>query len=151
MTKQEPTLRIRCEVLKALATHGPCTSKDIQGHTKGLTAQQIQKALYRLLDQDRIFKVGQADRQGKEGRPLFLYDVRDEWEPKQSKRTGKKKGRQNYQQSLRHSNPSVFVVVKYRDRKIRLLQGLLDRVGGTDRDLIYGILADYGYQYTRAA
>ena len=140
------TLRIRCEVLKALSTIGPTDSLTIQKNLPHLQSEQVQKAIYRLLDQDRIEKVGKVKRDGKNGRPLFVYQARDDWEPSLKKKNTVKKGRKNYEESLR-SNASVNAMptfVAFRDRKIRLLQKLVKRSGGTDKDLLIGILADYG-------
>ena len=142
------TLRIRCEVLRTLANIGPTDSKAVLKNLPDLKPEQVQKAIYRLLTQDRIEKIGVNEREGKTGRPLFVYKVRDEWEP--ANKTKEKKGRKTYKEELRSSrkseSDSMPTVINYRDRKIRLLQKLLNIVSGTEKDLIYGILADYGYK-----
>lgn len=140
------TLRIRCDVLKALAIHGPTTSLELAKYLPKLEAAQIRKAIYRLLDQDRIQKVGKAERSGSNGRPQFFCEVRDkdEWMPTRAKKTGPKKGRQNYRESPKAPSAGTPAVVRFRDRKIRLLQRLMDHTSGAERDLLIGILADYG-------
>lgn len=157
-----PTLRVRCEVLRLLAIHGPCTSGEIVLASCGqLTAPQVQKALYRLLDQDRIRKTGeQRPRQGSDGRPMYLYEAREDWEPGQDssrERRRPKRGRKDYRASLAASSPGSLPdddrpaqpfagLIKFRDRKVRLLQQYLARSSDTERDLLLGMLADYGYR-----
>lgn len=142
------TLRIRCEVLKAIAICDGATSKVISEMLPELEPKQIQKAIYQLLTQDRIFKTGKQDREGSTGRPMFVYIANENWEPAQkTKAPVKKTGRKTHSESLRTDGPKIIPVIRFRDRKIRLLIGLMDKVHGNDKDLLIGILADLGHKF----
>lgn len=143
------TLRVRCEVLKTIAMLDNPTSEDVGNVLPDLKPKQIQKAIYQLLTQDRIFKTGQQERTGSKGRARFTYEARDDWEPKakETKSTETKAGRKNHSESMRTDGGNALGIVRFRDRKIRLLCRLADRASGSDKDLIIGILSDLGHKY----
>lgn len=141
-------MRIKCQVLQVIAAKGPCSSLDVQQELPHLENEQVQKAIYNMLQQDRIFKADQVERIGSNGRPMFLYEVRENWEPQ--KTTGMKSGRTNYAEKLRSGHAHVGladIAIKFRDKKIRLLQSLIKYTGDMERDLLIGILNDYGYKH----
>ncbi len=142
------TLRIRCQVLRAVAIRDGATSQGIADMLPELSAQQVQKAIYQLLSQDRIFKTGKQEREGSNGRPLFVYEANEDWEPAAVKaKTKKKSGRKTHSDELRTNSAGGLGVIRFRDRKVRLLIKLLSKVSGTDKDLLIGLLADLGHKH----
>jgi len=142
-------IRIRCQVLKVIAAMTDGTADDVSRHLPNLTPQQIQKALYNLCNDDEIRKIGEQSRDQENGKPWNLYRVRDEGVAidLSKKKFYKKSGRKNYSQEM--MRPTVWdssknrIVVRYRDRKLKLLNRFLTSVNGTDEDLLIGIINDY--------
>ena len=140
-------IRIVCQVLQCIAIHSPIDSLGIQRKLPHLNADQIQKATWRLLQQDKTEKTGVSERMGSGGRPTFLYQCRENPNsPAPKKRPGAKKGRQNYRESLRapRAGASGLYSVNNRDRKIRLLKEIIPTYSDSFKDLLIGILSDYG-------
>ncbi|HKI74987.1 MAG TPA: hypothetical protein VJ998_10100 [Pseudomonadales bacterium] len=141
--------------MKAIAIQERATSDSVHKALPHLKPQQIQKAIYQLLSQDRILKDGQSQRTGKKGRPMFFYVANEDWEPanrRSDKQSAAKSGRKNHHEALRSDGGTTMLpIARFRDRKIRLLTRLVQSVQGTDRDLLIGILADYGYRYEGVA
>lgn len=151
-------LRNRCVVLKALAVIGPADAESLHNHISDdsdLTIEQVRRAIYTLLEDDEIEKLEQMQRKGSHGRPAFVYAVRDtEKENRKPKKAAAKKGRKSYGESLR-STPkgkinTAMSLILHRDRKIRLIKKLMKYVDGPEKDLIIGILADFGCDYIEA-
>jgi len=124
-------------------------------HLPDLNVKQIQKATYSLLQQDRIRKQGKVPRIGNIGRPTFLYVCREDYEPiseeqKTEKVTPKRKlkinKRPDHREYLRSpSGTEKFLgTIKFRDRKVRLIQELIPKHSDTAKDLLIGMLSDYG-------
>jgi len=143
------SLRIRCEVLKAIAILDNATSESVSKMLPDLEPKQIQKAIYQLLTQDRIFKTGKEKRTGSVGRARFIYVANENWEPAKKKNSTQKAGRKSHTESLRTDGDGAMQIIRFRDRKIRLLIDLIDKVGGSQRDLLIGILADFGHKYKK--
>lgn len=141
-------IRNRCIVLQAIAIHGPCTVKDLEAACPDLSPQQIQRAAYNLRESDDIIRVGQAPRHDGSGRPMLVLEVNPAT-PDGSK-TPEKSGRKSWRETLRSSQGGFNQpgMLRFRDRKIRLLQGLARVSGGTDKDLLIGMIKDYGGEYT---
>lgn len=143
------TFRVRCEVLKVIAICDGATSKTVCDMLPDLEAKQVQKAIYQLLTQDRIFKTGKQQRHGSNGRPLFEYQANEDWEPatKAKKVKREKTGRKTYSEELRTNGGGITSIIRFRDRKVRLLGALASKASGTNKDLLIGILADFGHKY----
>lgn len=139
------TLRIRCQVLKEIEAAGTATLDDLAANLLHFSKEQIMKALYRLMDQDRIRKQKEKVK-GQSGRPLYLYEVNPGFVEKEEKEPAKPRKRKFPRTVDKGSPLGMPSYVQFRDRKVRLLLNLKDKVGGADADLIYGILSDYGYK-----
>lgn len=123
------------------------TSLGVQEMLPQFEAKQIQKAIYQLMSQDRIFRIGKSQRLGSHGRPLFIYGANPDWEPANKEPdTRDKVGRKTYPESLQTDGGRSMQIIRFRDRKIRLLTRLLDKVSGSDKDLLIGILNDFGHR-----
>ena len=141
------TFRIRCEVLRCIALSDDATSESVAKMLPELKSSQIQKAIYQLLTQDRIFKVRQLKRQGSKGRALFVYEANEEWEPTRDLKQ-KRDYQKSYSSEIRTNGIGFTGVIRFRDRKIRMLLRIMDKVGGANKDLLIGILSDYGHKYS---
>lgn len=140
-------LRIRCQVLKVIAAMDQGTADDVHKHLPHLTKLQIQKALYDLCEDDEIRKIGKLPRENSNGKPWNIYQIRDENIPiDTSKKKVYKKSRptksQQLQRPIKYDVKRGMMFIRYRDRKIKLLTKLLDRVENTDKDLLIGIIND---------
>lgn len=151
---EEMTLRIRCQVLRLIAINDGATSETVAAMLPDLEPKQVQKAIYQLLTQDRIFKTGQEERKGSVGRARFIYVANEDWEPANAKAKVIKKaakiGRKSHSEELQTNGGGFSGVIRFRDRKVRLLLGVTDRVSGAQKDLIIGMLADYGHKYNES-
>ena len=142
---KEP-IRIRCQVLKVIAAIGPCDSGQIHKELPDLSIAQVQKTCQRLSSEDDEIKiVATRPRPHGDGRPWNVYVVRGEAEPREKKvyeKTGRKSRDQLLQRPLHYDPSKGRVVIRYRDRKIALLQQFLPVLNGADKDLLIGIIND---------
>lgn len=142
-------LRIRCQVLKVIAGMDDGTAEQVGLHLPDLTAKQVQKALYNLCTDDEIRKIGEQPRGQANGKPWNVYQCRDENTPidiskkKYYKKSGRKDIKQELQSSAKWDMDKNRMIVKYRERKLHLLNRLMTHVSGTDTDLLIGIIKDY--------
>lgn len=138
------TIRIRCQVLKAYATHGPCTAKALEKYLPHLKPAQIQKTSLNLYHEDDELKViGTVPRPSGTGTQLNVYQCRDAAEPrhkKHYKKTGSKKSKLHIGAKLDLARGRMMI--RFRDKKIALLERLAPTLTGTDKDLMIGIIND---------
>lgn len=151
------TLRKRCLVLRQIEHfQGKATLDLVHSALPEFSKDDIQKAIYNLLQQDRIFK-GDEKVIGKSGRPQFNYLVNNEWgSAKQESMPGKRlhaKGRKAFtgkdgELATNSTKALVRGVIKFRDRKIKLLCQIVDGMTSCpNRDLLIGLLAHLGHTY----
>ena len=139
------TMRIQCQVLQQLAILGPCTVSTLLPHLPDLTQPQVSKAINNLVFQARVFKAGETEEAGKNGKPAHIFDVNDDWEPN-GKKPEKKRGRPRLTEVGR--TELVRIYIPWKPKKIDLLKRILKQTGyDQDRDLLIGILSDYGEKY----
>lgn len=142
-------LRIRCQVLKVIAGMDQGTAKDVHKHLLHLDAKQVQKALYELCMDDEIRKIGVVEREHCNGKPWNIYKCREENQPideskkKIYKKSGRKNKKQELQTSISFNAEKNIIMVKYRDRKIKLLEKMLPNISPQYKDLFIGIINDY--------
>jgi len=139
------TLRIRCEVLRAIAICNGATSETVHEMLPDFEPKQIQKTTYQFLTQDRIFKNRKKERSGATGRPRFIYIANANWEPAQKNKEVKKTGRKSHSESLKTDGGESMPIVRFRDRKVRLLSSLINKVSGSDRDFPIGLPTLFGF------
>lgn len=140
------SMRMRCKILQYFAIHGSCTIAEVAKALPEYSQPQISKAVRNMIDQDRMFKTWAVPGPNNPSKDVYTYAARDEWEPPKDSRPPDKKA---YGKQLRVSasnNSTVIPVARWREQKIKLLKELLPQLSGNKRDLMYGILADYGYR-----
>lgn len=140
-------MRKRCLVLRQIEhLQGKATLDVLCSCLSELTRDSIMKAVNNLAAQDRIIK-GYKTQKTDSNRPQYQWRVNEDWEPAAEKRRGLVKGRKNHTEALQTNTTKSLGTVRYRDRKIKMLLGLMDHVNGTSRDLMIGLLADLGHTY----
>ena len=155
-------LRLKCQVLRQVEHYqGMATKHTLEDALPELTKQQVTAQIQILLQEGRIYpegkRKGRASESCPEGRMLACYKATPDWEkgqgpaPKQGK--GKRVDVIKRQAKRKPRRRDALIVtampgVLNRDKKIALLKRLASRCVGTDRDVMIGILADYGHKYT---
>ena len=142
-------IRIRCEVLRAVAINGPCTVKQLHEKLPHLKYKQVQKACYHLVDEDEIKKTGVTEEKAVNNTPWPIYEVRTDESPTKGRR------KQSYRppdpnrhitklhKGLKFDEDKQRYIVKYRDNKIEYLSRLLLKERGDDKNLLIGMINDY--------
>ena len=144
------TMRIKCQVLQFFAINGPCTVEKACLELPHLTQKKISSAVRNLIDQDRMFKDGETATGNKFKPTVFKYSVRDDWEPPAKPKRTDSSNSLNHNKALQRShdtNNFSTVLVRFREQKTSLIRRLVSNHNGTERDLLIGILADYGHKY----
>ena len=114
-----------------------------------LESKQINRAIDNLLRNGRIERNGTTEIlvnrwNSKINKEVSLYIARPNWEPAQNYPHGKASKSPPKRRSPPPLLPQTIPVANLRARKVECLRRLLDRCIGDDRDLVIGILADYG-------
>ena len=140
-------IRIRCQVLKTIAAIGPCNSAEAHKQLPHLDLVQVRKACQRLYSEDDELKVVGKEKIDGIGQLLSIYAVRGDDEPKE-KKIYKKGSRTTPSNSEHLHRPMRFdknkgrFIIRYRDRKINLLESLIGHTEGVMKDLLTGIIND---------
>lgn len=142
-------LRIRCQVLKVIAAMESGTAEDVAKNLPNLTPTQVQSTLNYLCNDDEVRVIGKQPKVNSGGKPWNIYQTRDENLPKDTSKkktytkTGRKTHSQELQRPVRFDEDRGIMIVRYREKKIKLLTKLLTRVDGTDKDVLIGCINDY--------
>ncbi|MGI9202678.1 MAG: hypothetical protein ACR2Q3_01640 [Woeseiaceae bacterium] len=153
-------LRISCQVLRQVEhLRGLATINNLDPLLPELERPQILRALESLVAQDRVMKNKQSTEPvagpggGTRAVKMWSYRVNQDWEPGKSPKTSDPRPpkSRSKRRSAKPLPTQAHAVVNLRARKVDCLLRVLDETHGTDRDLMIGILADYGHKVSTRA
>jgi len=135
---QNKSMRIICRVLLVFADHGPMTVKEAMSHLPDLNESQVSAAAVQLAVKQKLHK---KYANGKQTVPL-VYEYNEEFKPPARTNYGKS---QSPVSRAANSKGRVRqqTFYRFRDKKIALIERLIAKCGGMDKDLLIGILNDY--------
>lgn len=147
------SMRITCRVLIAVAdSDRPLTNYEISEFT-GLTQKQVEIALVELLKKQKVYRANENTSRGQG----FTYAYNTEWEPSERPRVVKSRTphaklheKTRNKQKIEARSGVYGFGGRFRGKKIEVLKRLLNKVGPDDRDVLIGIIADYGETITKA-
>lgn len=134
------------QVIKVIEKKGECTVQDLSRelpHVKLTTLANAAHSLRRIgvLAEACKRKVGRGP-----GRGATVFRMIAPMPNLPDKRPNKKK--YHKEKGIKSERTDIPLVISLRDRKIELLKQLADNSGGQTRDLLIGIIVDYGGTYT---
>jgi hypothetical protein len=138
---------MRCQVLRTIASIGPCGAEDIREHLPHFSIKQIQKTCSRLNRQDDEIKVVATTPSKNDGNPCKVYQVRGEDEERKIA-TKEQKSNAIQTRSTRLKTPMRYdkererLIIFNRERKIELLESLKIHTADVRKDLLMGIIHD---------
>lgn len=154
---RDTVLHLKCRVLVSLHDDGSGTWSELRDRT-GLSGGQIEQALRALQREEKVIVL--QERHSKDGGNIYAFN--DNWNPTCGVKEGERYRRmplekKREQNDKRTAKSRVHAVrrlvgrevdslppyVRFRDRKIKTLRKLLDKVGPEDRDVLLGIINDY--------
>ncbi len=120
-------MKIQCAILSFLEDKGGSTAHDIAKHIGG-NSRGMLKHINALVARGIVEVVGFAPRAGPTGRPRTVYRVKPGW-------VADNKGTMRY---------PIPVTTAYNARKVGILRSMANDADGPVRDILLGILRDYG-------
>ena len=137
-------MRQVCRVLLVLADHGQCTADTIKLHISDMNVKQIQTALSHLCVKQKIRRVRKESPTGQ-----TVYEFNEDFEPDDRPKMVKTRSKlaegmnRNARDKKGRIPEAVTMTLMFKDRKITLLKGMMDKVAPHERDIIHGIIKDY--------
>lgn len=137
MSEQSKAAQNRKLIISVIDKHGgPMTAGEIRNHTN-LKAQEVQNVLSICKNSGALITPGYKEPPPGKSRPFLMYDL-----------PGRSTPMANSERPARQHEPSHKTAnlshAPFRERKVTLLREYLTKAGDIQRDILLGILSDYG-------